>query len=427
MPASKSHTMRALLFATLAQGTSIIENALPSPDTDAMIAACRQFGATITISENTLTVTGTEGRLRTPDDVIDAGNSGQVLRFIACLAGLQAGRVEITGDHSIRHSRPVKALLSALNQLGATSTTLQNNDHPPLIIQGPFTHTQATLDGSDSQPVSGLLMAAAFRNEMTTELNVTSPGETPWVNLTLDWLDRMGFTTLHDNFLHYRITGKQTIPAFHYRVPSDFSAMAFPLVAALITQSTITLENIDLNDPQGDKAILDIIQRMSGQISIDPEQQTITTHPSPTLTGITVDINQCIDALPILTVLACFATGPTHITGASIARHKESNRLAAMHRELTKMGAAITVTDDGLIIHPKPLQAAAVHSHHDHRIAMALSIAALAIPGETTIMDCACVQKSFPNFHHVMPCLGADITHHHNKGSVIQQQNKQRK
>ena len=325
LPASKSHTMRALLFATLADGTSVINNPLLSPDTDAMIIACQQLGATITHTKNQLTAIGTSGSLKTPSSAIDAGNSGQVLRFIACLAGLQPGRMDITGDHSICHSRPVKPLLSALKQLGLTAQSIHNNDHPPLSIEGPYTNSYAELDGSDSQPVSGLFMAAAFRDEVTTHLTVSNPGETPWVLLTIDWLQRLGFTIEQSDFQQYIISGKKTIPAFNYTVPSDLSAMAFPLVAALITQSTLTLKNIDLNDPQGDKAILDIVQRMGAQITIDTKQKTVTAHPSPSLRGITVDINHCIDTLPILSVLACFAKGTSRISGAAVARFKESN------------------------------------------------------------------------------------------------------
>ena len=409
LPASKSHTMRALLFATLAEGTSVIHNPLPSPDTDAMIMACQQFGATITHTNHQLTVIGTSGNLKTPSSAIDAGNSGQVLRFIACLAGLQPGRVDITGDHSICHSRPVKPMLSALNQLGLTAQSIHKNDHPPISVQGSYKNLHAELDGGDSQPVSGLLMAAAFRNQVTTHLTVSNPGETPWVLLTLDWLQRLGFTVEQSDFQQYAITGKKTIPAFTYTVPSDLSAMAFPLIAALITQSTLTLNNIDLNDPQGDKAILDIVQRMGAQLTIDAEQQTVTAHPSPSLRGITVDINHCIDTLPILSVLACFAQGTTQITGATIARFKESNRLEAMHTELCKMGADITVTEDGLIIQPTELHAATVDSHHDHRVAMACAVAGLALSEQSMIKDTDCIAKSFPKFKQVMASVQAHI------------------
>ncbi|MBV53529.1 MAG: 3-phosphoshikimate 1-carboxyvinyltransferase [Coxiellaceae bacterium] len=410
LPASKSHTMRALLFATLAEGTSVIHNPLPSPDTEAMIMACQQLGAKITHANNQLTVIGTSGNLKKPQSTIDAGNSGQVLRFIACLAGLQPGRVDITGDHSICHSRPVKPLLSALNQLGLTAQSIHKNNHPPISIQGSFTSSHAELDGSDSQPVSGLLMAAAFRDQITTHLTVSNPGETPWVLLTIDWLQRLGFTVEQSNFHQYAITGKKTIPAFNYTVPSDISAMAFPLVAALITQSTLTLSNIDLNDPQGDKAILDIVQRMGAQLTIDAEQKTVTTHPSPSLHGITIDINHCIDTLPILSVLGCFAQGTTQITGATIARFKESNRIEAMHTELSKMGADITVTDDGLIIRPTPLRAANVDSHHDHRIAMACAVAGLALSEQSVIKDTDCIAKSFPNFAQSFKQINANIS-----------------
>ena len=409
LPASKSQTMRALLFAMLADGTSIIKNALPSPDTDAMIQACRQFGALITRTDNQLTVVGTAGNVKTPTKVIHAGNSGQVLRFMACIAGLQPGKVDITGDHSICHSRPVKPLLSALKQLGLRTQSIHNNDRPPICIQGSYLNNHAVLDGSDSQPISGLLMAAAFRDQVTTHLEVFNAGETPWVMLTLDWLQRMSINVQHADFKQYTITGKKTVPAFTYTVPSDLSAMAFPLIAALITQSTLTLNRIDLKDPQGDKAILDIVQRMGAQLTIDTHQQTLTVYPSPALRGITVDINHCIDTLPILSVLACFSQGTTHITGATVARFKESNRLEAMHAELSKLGADITLTEDGLIIRPATLRAASVTSHTDHRVAMACAVAGLALPEPSVIQDTDCIAKSFPGFESCFQQIHANI------------------
>jgi 3-phosphoshikimate 1-carboxyvinyltransferase len=408
LPSSKSQSIRALLFASLAQGESHIKNLLPSPDILAMLSACKACGATIEYENNCAHIIGTNGKIKTPDNIIDAGNSGQVLRFIACLAGLQNHYLVITGDASIRNNRPIKPLLEALPQLGMTCLCLREDDHAPLILKGPFTQHRTTLSGEDSQPVSGLLMALAF-HPGTHEIQVRNPGELPWINLTLSWLSRFQIDYTHRDFMHYQITGKEIIPAFDYTVPGDLSSLAYPLVAAILTQSTLCIYNVDLTEPQGDKAIIDVLKKMGAHINIDQNKKTLTVHPSGELQGIEIDINDFIDCITILAVVGCFAKGKTKIIGAKIARLKESDRIAAITQELRKMGAHIEEFDDGLTIYKSVLHGATVESHHDHRIAMSLAVAGFASPGETPIRNIDCVQKSFPNFLESMQTIGGKI------------------
>ncbi len=408
LPSSKSQSLRAVLFASLAQGTSMIENALPSPDIAAMISACRQLGAFIKQQGNRYIITGVNGKPRTPDDVIDAGNSGQVLRYIACVAGLQHQYIVITGDRSIRHNRPVQPLIEALTQLGMICVSMRGDDHAPLIIKGPFNGNSTTLGGEDSQPVTGLLIASAFR-EQTMTIKVRNAGEKPWIELTLSWLDRLRIACHHHDFTEYQITGRANVPAFHYRIPGDLSSLAYPLVAALVTKSEITINNVDMTEPQGDKAIVEVLKNMGANIRINQQHKTLTVHKTKMLQGMEIDANDFVDCVTILAVVGCFALGTTIITGVGIARMKESDRITAITCELKKMGADIEEQPDGLIIRSAPLHAAVVNSHHDHRIAMSLAVAALAIEGETTIRHIDCVQKSFPNFVDAMRSLGARI------------------
>src|SRR3990167_884969 len=161
-PPSKSHTLRAILFASMANGTSRIYKYLHSPDTTAMIEACQKLGAQITVTNDMLEITGVAGEISLPDDVINAGNSGQVLRFVAAIAALAKGYSVITGDHSVRFNRPIKPLLDALQDLGAFCVSTKGDGHAPVIIKGPIKPGVATLNGSDSQPVSAILIASAF-------------------------------------------------------------------------------------------------------------------------------------------------------------------------------------------------------------------------------------------------------------------------
>lgn len=409
IPPSKSHTLRALVFALMGSGTSEIHNPLPSPDTLSMIRAVEMLGGSVEQKGDTLIVTGTAGKLRSPDNVIDAGNSGQVLRFIGALTGFLTTYTVLTGDHSIRYSRPVKPLLDALSQLGAQAYGLNEGSHAPILIKGPIQPGFATFCGQDSQPVSAILIAASFLHGVT-HLNITNPGEKPWIGLTLDWLKRLGGKISHEGFSRYVVHGSLSYDGFFYSVPGDFSSAAFPIVAALITGSELTIDNLDMNDAQGDKDIITVLQRLGADIKIDHANRRVIVHSGKILHGGTIDINDMIDTLPILAVAGCFVSTKMEITGAAIARKKESDRIASMTNELKKMGANIEETKDGLMVFPSSLHGAHVQSHRDHRIAMALSVAALAAQGETIVDDVGCIEKSYPSFISDFQQLGAKLS-----------------
>lgn len=408
IPTSKSHTIRALFFATLARGVSQIHHPLSSPDTTAMIRACTQFGAQIDVHADRLEVTGVAGAPSTPTDVIDAGNSGQVLRFIACLAGLQPHHVVITGDHSIRTARPVSPLITGLPQLGMRCDSLCENGLAPLILKGPMQAGTVRLVGSDSQPVSGLLMTLPFVAGESV-VCVEEAGERPWIDLTLSWLDRLGLPYQRTGYARYIISGGQSIDGFAYTVPGDLSSLAFPLAAALITRSALVIHSVDLADAQGDGAIVDCFKRMGAAIEYDAATHQLTVSTSGQLTGIDIDINDMVDSLPILAVVGCYAQGSMRLSGAAIARQKESNRIEVMVDALKQMGAEITAHADGLTVRASALHGANLSSHADHRVAMALLVAGLGARGTTRVRGAACIDKSFPDFLSVMQRLGAHI------------------
>lgn len=405
-PPSKSHTLRAILFASMAQGESVICDYLPSPDTEAMIKACCLLGAKIDQREDKIIIIGVDGKPKTPDDIIDAGNSGQVLRFVGAIAALTSDFVVLTGDHSVRHNRPIQPLIDGLSQLGVFCVSTKNDGYAPIIIKGPFISGNTRLNGEDSQPVSGLLIAAAFA-EGKTQIQVDNPGEKPWIGLTLSWFDRLGIQYQHSNFEHYMIPGGSVVQGFEYRVPGDFSSMAYPMMAAIITQSEIIINNVDMQDAQGDKKIIEILQRMGANILVEGEQLIIKKNQQ--LQGCEMDINDCIDAITILAVAACYAQGTTKISGAAIARKKECNRLSAITAELQKMGAIIEETDDGLIIEGTSLRGTRLQTYQDHRMVMSLAVAALGAKGSSVIEDVGCVQKSYPNFLHDMQKLSCKM------------------
>jgi len=408
IPPSKSHTLRAILFAALARGVSWIEGYLVSPDTAAMVEAVRLLGAEVVVEANTLVIRGCAGKPKVPDDCVQCGNSGLVLRLVGAVAGLIPHYTILTGDASIRSRRVVQPLLDGLTGLGAFAVASRGEGHAPIVVRGPFTREITELDGRDSQPVSGLLIAGAFAPH-PVEIRVTRPGEKPWVGLTLDWFKRLGIPCDAENHSRYRLAGSASIEPFSYRVPGDLSTLAYPLVAALLTDSELLLHNVDLEDAQGDKALVFLLQQMGARLIIDRERKTLAVQKGTYLQGMKIDVNDCIDALPILAVVGTFAAGATELVGGTIARQKESDRIGTMARELRKMGAQIEERDDGLRILPSPLSGASLCSASDHRVAMSLAVAALRASSPSYIDNFFCVAKTYPNFSADFQKIGAKI------------------
>lgn len=406
IPPNKSHSFRALLMAALADGMSSIQSPAVSKDWLLGTEALEMFGASVEpAADNTWEVNGTGGKLTTPEDVINAGNSGIILRFFSAIAACCGGYTAVTGDHSLRHIRPVGPLVEALNQLGAWAVCTKDDGHAPLLIRGPLHGGQAQLDGQDSQPISALLIAAS-QADAPTELKVTNPGEKPWINVTLEWLDRCGVDYSNDNYECYRVRGNARWEGFSYRVPLDWSAALYPIVAGLITpDSEVTVPGMDPNDSQGDKGVLDILREMGGDIDIT---DGVVTARSSSLTGQTIDCNDFIDQLPLLAVVGAAAEGETTLTNAAICRQKECDRIRETAAALAAMGADVEERDDGLVVRRSALRGASLNSQADHRMVMTFAVAGLIADGRTVISDIECVRKTFPHFVDAMRAIGAD-------------------
>ena len=405
---SKSHTLRAILFALMAEGDSVIRNYLGSPDTISMIEAIRQFGAQVHIEDDALYITGVGGKLKRPTDVIDAGNSGLVFRLIGGIAALSDSYVVITGDESIRTRRPIKPLLDALTSQNIFAESMGSGGHAPIIIKGPLKPGCFSLNGKDSQPVSSLLIATAFMKSCS-EIYVLDPGERPWIDMTINWLSKFGVQVINADYRYYWISGGASIDGFEMTIPGDFSTAAYLIAAALVTKQEITVAGLDMNDVQGDKTLIDILQKMGVSIRSDEENQLVIINGAHPFHGLEIDINDCVDALPILAVIACFATSPTVITGAEVCRLKESDRIAAITSELKKMGAEIEETPDGVIVNPCRLKGGNLFSYKDHRIALSLIIAGLGSEGFTEIDGVEYIAKTYPTFLCDFISLGGKI------------------
>ena len=407
IPPNKSHSFRALIMAGLAEGGSKIVAPAVSHDWMLGAEALEMFGATVQPHADQIwEVVGAGGKLATPDDVIHCGNSGIMLRFFLALAACCEGYTVLTGDHSLRHIRLCQATIDALHGLGAWAVSSKGDGHAPVVVRGRLKGGRAEIDGMDSQPVSGLLIAAALA-DAPTELIVRNPGEKPWVGVTLHWLDRCGVEYRNENFERYLVRGRSRWGGFETKIPLDWSAALYPIVAAVLTpDSEVRVPGMDWDDPQGDKEVVGVLRRMGAEI--ERTDQGVVARSSR-LTGREIDCNDFIDQFMLLAVVGAMAEGETVLTNAEICRHKECDRITEMVGALKAMGADVEERPDGLVVRKSRLRGARVHSRDDHRMVMTLAVAGLLAEGDTQIEGVECVKKTFPDFVHQMQGLGCDL------------------
>ncbi len=415
IPASKSHTIRALIIASLANGNSRIISPLDSADTRACADACRALGAEITLEDSEWTVKGTRGKIKTPVHPVNVGNSGTTLYLCAGTAALGTERIIFTGDSQIQ-SRPIQPLLNSLSDLGAETGSINNNDCAPVYIKGPLGGGKTSIECPTSQYLSSLLLCAPLAKN-DTEITVPLLYEQPYAEMTLKWLKEQSISFHNDNFKHFFIPGRQDYTAFSRSIPADFSSAAFFLTAAAVTGSKVTLKGLDMNDSQGDKAVVYLLKEMGCGFEISENAVTITgPSGSKTLKGCNFDLNAIPDALPALAVAGCCAKGVTRLLNVPQARLKETDRIAVMKHELEKMGAKIEELPDGLVItgsgnKKPPLAGCEVNGCSDHRVVMALAVAGLAAAGTTTIDTAEAVDITFPSFFKLLDKLKVKKSH----------------
>jgi 3-phosphoshikimate 1-carboxyvinyltransferase len=409
IPASKSHTIRAVSIAAMAQGVSVLKNPLTSADALSSIAGAREMGAGIKTGKDWV-IKGVGGKPSADCRLIDVGNSGTTLRIQTALCALADHPVKFDGDRSIR-TRPMTPLLSALEKLGVK--VLESADgNCPFVIQGPIKGGKTTVNGISSQFVTALLIACPLA-ENDSEITVEKLHERPYVEMTLDWLRKMNIEFEQKGLDWFYIKGKQQYKAFERMIPADFSSAAFSACAAAITRSEILIRGLDFADHQGDKAIFAHLEKMGVTLRHTAEGVWVK---GGILQGINIDMNDTPDALPALAVTGCFASGTTRLLNVAQARMKECDRIAACNAELSKMGARIEELKDGIIIHQSKLNGADVHGYDDHRMVMALAVAGLAAEGETVIDTAEAVEVTYPTFAEDMRKLGGKIMTSGDKG-----------
>ena len=423
VPGSKSHTIRALILAAMADGTSHISNPLPSNDCLSTAAAVRKVGAEVDFCEGensgVWTVRGAGAGLHLPADQIDVGNSGSLMYFLCPVLSTLKGDCTFTGDESICR-RPVNHLVDALCQLGANAKCINGGTTPPFSFCGPIdVNKKLVTEGALSQYISGFMMAASRLNG-TLEMELWNPKETPYLTMTKLWLESVGVPVkISDDFKKISVTGPVPFKAFDKTVPSDWEGVAFPLLAALISGSKITIDNVDGSGSQGDDKIVEVLQSVGADIEWLRDEEKLIVRGGKKLTTdslpdkeLRVEMSAFPDAICALAVAACFIEGKTVFTDIDICRKKETDRIKAMTCELSKLGAHISDEGDRLVVYGdggRALRGGEVESYKDHRIVMSLACLGLGLgEGESlTVKDAEWCSVTFPGFFEVMNAIGA--------------------
>ncbi|MFB6162318.1 MAG: 3-phosphoshikimate 1-carboxyvinyltransferase [Halococcoides sp.] len=410
-PPSKSYTHRAILAAGYSAETTRVENPLISADTEATMAAVEAFGGTVEQSADQCTMSGFDGRPAVPDRVVNCENSGTTMRLTTATAALADGLVVLTGDASLR-SRPQGPLLEAIEQLGGRAESTRANGQAPLVVGGPIDGGRASIPGDvSSQFVTALLMAGAVTPDGITIDLETALKSAPYVAITLDVLDAFDVAASGEG-REWSVPGGQRYAAHDgtYRVPGDFSSMSYLLAAgALAAPEGLRVVGAEPS-AQGDAVIVEHLRAMGAPLEWDRDAGTIDVERGA-LDGIEASVADTPDLLPTLAAVGAAADGTTRIVDCEHVRYKETDRVAAMAEELTRMGARVTEHEDQLLVHGSEtdLAGARVDGRGDHRIVMALALAGLVADGETTIDGAEHVDVSFPGFFETMADLGATV------------------
>jgi len=401
-PPSKAQSHRALFTALLSRGTTRIVHPLECDDTKATQRAITALGARISGSR-VLTVMS-DGLTKRPRGIIDCGESGVTMRFTLPLLSLIAGETTLKVKESLMR-RPIEPLTDALKQL---NIWLSVHDRTITVGGGPAEGGTITIRGDvSSQFISGLLLAGtSMKQGIKLEIS-TSLESRNYVLLTIEALRRHGVNVkVNRDFSLFSVSPGQKLRSTTHEISGDYSSASYHLCAAAITGSKLTVSNLR-QSLEPDSAIVNLLCQLGANVNVNKSRVIVE---GGMLKATSVDIRECPDLGPIIAVLACYADGKTTITGARRLRYKESDRLASMRSELDALGGEIIETEDGLVLRgPVTLRGGITKSHNDHRIAMALSIAALGASKELTLQGAECISKSYPNFFEDLRSIGVRV------------------
>jgi len=407
LPGSKSLSNRALLIAALAEGTTTITNLLESDDTRHMLNALQKLGVQYTLSDDRTecTIIGNGGPFDSSEPVeLFLGNAGTAMRPLTAALTLGRGEYLLTGEPRMKE-RPIRHLVDALRQSGATIDYLENEGYPPLKIHANGLQGGAVeIDGSiSSQFLTALLMAAPMAKE---DMTITIVGELvskPYIDITLDIMQRFGVEVVNEGYQRFIVKAGQRYKALdHFMVEGDASSASYFLAAAAIKGGRVKVTGIGKNSVQGDVKFAEVLEKMGANVEWAEDYIAVSRGA---LHAIDMDFNHIPDAAMTIATTALFAKGTTTLRNIYNWRVKETDRLHAMATELRKVGAEVEEGEDYLkITPPTKLNHAAIDTYDDHRMAMCFSLLALD-PVSVTINDPECTAKTFPNYFEVLQAV----------------------
>lgn len=399
---------RACAAALLHTGTTAIHHPGESNDDLAALDVIKNLGARVTAQPGGSLLVESNG-VQPVSGEMNCGESGLGIRMFTPIAALSENEMLINGTGSLL-TRPMDFFDEIFPKLGISIVSA--NGKLPLKIKGPLRPGDITIDGSlSSQFLTGLLMAFAKAATAPVTISVNNLKSKPYIDLTLQVMKHFGYHVQNNNFESFTISpasARAVDETIHYTVEGDWSGGAFLLVAGAVSGS-ITVKGLDVFSTQADKAILQAIIDSGNFISIEPEEIRV----SASATGgkaFHFNATDCPDLFPPLVALASYCNGTTVIEGVNRLAHKESNRGLTLQEEFGKMGVPVQLQGDLMLVEGgRGVRGAAVHSHHDHRIAMACAVAALGAAGDTVIEQAEAIKKSYPDFYRHIQQLGAAV------------------
>ncbi len=409
VPGSKSMTNRALVLAALARGTTRIENALQSDDTDRMVGCLRALGFTVTTdqAQRQMTVDGLGGAVPAEAADLFVGASGTCARFLTALAALGGGMYRIDGVPRMRE-RPIRPLLHALRALGVAAEDELGTGCPPLRVGGGPPHGgPIAIDASiSSQYITALLMIGPI---LERGLTLRLEGEIisrPYIAMTLQQMGRHGVDAAWVDERTIAVPGGRAYVAGAHAMESDASSASYFFAAAAVTGGRATVERLPRDSIQGDLALLDVLETMGCQVT--RADDAVTIQGPARLHGGRFDANAFPDMGPTLAALAPFAEGFLEVRNVASMRVKETDRIAAVVAECRRLGQEVTEGPDWFRIEPRPIVPALVRTYDDHRMAMAFSVVGLRAPG-VRILDPGCVAKTYPEYWDALRAAGVTL------------------
>ena len=393
-PGSKSQTIRALICAALAEGTSRLGHPLRSDDTAVAVQALRQLGVEIDDISDPWVVVGTRGRLNPSGQPVDAGASGLTARCIIAVAPLVDGSTVVTGRDRLPE-RPMGGLIDALNAIGVEVTATAGRLPVTVFGKGSLPGGRVEVDSSETtQFVTALLMASPLASTPMTIAPLGLQGSEGYVAMTLQMMRDLGATveTIGEG---HRVEASGYVGA-DIDIEPDASAAVYPMVAAAITGGSVTIEGLGSRSLQPDMSVARVLENM-GCVVAQTEDTTAVTASDDSLRPVDIDLRGCPDGALAVAMACLFADGRSTLRGLGSLRHKESDRLVALAAEIERVGAEVEMGEDYLAITPRPLRAARIETYGDHRMAMSFALVGLVVEG-IEISDPGVVGKTWPQY-----------------------------